>query len=144
MRRHSWLICRLLSLPLIFAASGLAKAEEKDKADVSYNHLFEIRNIEGWTVYIENRLLEVLEEKKLVPEGYAALCAALNATQAKQQMEKFTAEGKEDLCKLVNPWDEKNPTKPTISPTSESSRVDSPSPKFPKPSKWPRNRASSI
>jgi hypothetical protein len=63
MRQHFPVICRLTSLLLLFVFSGLAKADEKRQADVSYNHLFDIRNIEGWTVYInKNDLAERAEE----------------------------------------------------------------------------------
>lgn len=61
MKQHLRLICRLIGLLLIFFSSGLVRAEEKKKTDVkkktgvSYNHLFDIRNIEGWTVYINKR-----------------------------------------------------------------------------------------
>ena len=55
MKEHLRLICGLLGLLLTFVSGGPVEAKEKKKADVSYNHLFEIRNIEGWTVYINKK-----------------------------------------------------------------------------------------
>ncbi len=49
-------ISRLVSLLVVSTvATGLCaeeKPKEQKKTDASYNHLFDIRNIEGWTVYI--------------------------------------------------------------------------------------------
>ena len=56
MRRHLRLTCGLIGLLFVFLSNGPVKAgEEKKRADGSYNHLFEIRNIEGWTVYINKK-----------------------------------------------------------------------------------------
>lgn len=55
MKQHLSLLCGPLSLLLVVVSSGPAKAEQQKKADVSYNHLFDIRNIEGWTVYVNKK-----------------------------------------------------------------------------------------
>ena len=44
-----------LVLLLVFVCSGLTEAADNGIADASNNHLFDVQNIEGWTVYVNKK-----------------------------------------------------------------------------------------
>lgn len=55
MRRIAYLISLLVVTTVTAGLCSEEKPKEQKKTEISYNHLFDIRNIEGWTVYINKK-----------------------------------------------------------------------------------------
>ncbi|NQU21993.1 MAG: hypothetical protein HQ567_11975 [Candidatus Nealsonbacteria bacterium] len=69
MKQHLRPIRTPIILFLVFVSGGLTEAADNRIADASYNHLFDVQNIEGWTVYVNKKdLTDHAEEMKTALE----------------------------------------------------------------------------